>query len=96
MVTKDTPLNELFDAACLYADTIVQSGENFRVKDLFRGVEWSRIPKGFRTKLGFLFFAYVTGEAKDQYEPNGRHFKISRFTGRSEHGQRLGTLFWQS
>ena len=46
MVTKDTPLNELFDAACLYADTIVQSGENFRVKDLFRGVEWSRIPKG--------------------------------------------------
>lgn len=72
MVTKDTPLNELFDAACLYADTIVQSGENFRVKDLFRGVEWSRIPKGFRTKLEFLFFAYVTGEAKDQYEPNGK------------------------
>lgn len=96
MVTKDTPLNELFDAACLYADTIVQSGENFRVKDLFRGVEWSRIPKGFRTKLGFLFFAYVTGEAKDQYEPNGKTLKISRFTGRSEHGQRLGTLFWQS
>ena len=57
MVTKDTPLNELFDAACLYADTIVQSGENFRVKDLFRSVEWSRIPKGFRTKLGFLFYA---------------------------------------
>ena len=72
MVTKDTPLNELFDAACLYADTIVQSGENFRVKGLLRGVEWSRIPKGFRTKLGFLFFAYVTGEAKDQYEPNGK------------------------
>ena len=92
MVTKDTSLNELFDAACLYADTIVQSGENFREKDLFRGVEWSRIPKGFRTKLGFLFFAYVTGEAKDKYEPNGK----SRFTGRSEHGQRLGTLFWQS
>ena len=45
MVTKDTTLNELFDAACLSADTIVQSGESFRVKDLFRGVEWSRIPK---------------------------------------------------
>lgn len=55
MVTKDTTLNELFDAACLSADTIVQSGESFRVKDLFRGVEWSRIPKGFRTKLGSMF-----------------------------------------
>lgn len=40
MVTKDTPLNELFDAACLYADTIVQSGENFRVK---RPVPWRRV-----------------------------------------------------
>ena len=58
MVTKDTTLNELFEAACLSADTIVQSGENFRVKDLFRGVEWSRIPKGLRTKLGSMFFAY--------------------------------------
>ncbi len=72
MVTKDTTLNELFDAACLYADTIVQSGENFRVKDLFRGVEWSRIPKGFRTKLGGMFFAYVVGEAKDSFEPVGK------------------------
>lgn len=72
MVTKDTTLNELFDAACLSADTIVQSGENFRVKDLFRGVEWSRIPKGFRTKLGGMFFAYVSGEAKDTYVPVGK------------------------
>ncbi len=39
MVTKDTTLNELFEAACLSADTVAQSGENFRVKDLFRGVE---------------------------------------------------------
>lgn len=72
MVTKDTTLNELFEAACLSADTIVQSGENFRVKDLFRGVEWSRIPKGLRTKLGSMFFAYVTGNAKDSFEPFGK------------------------
>ena len=72
MVTKDTSLNELFDIACLYADTIVQSGENFRVKDLFRGVEWSRIPKGFRTKLGSMFFAYVNGEAKNKFFPVGK------------------------
>ena len=72
MVTKDTTLNELFESACLSADTIVQPGENFRVKDLFRGVEWSRIPKGFRTKLGGMFFAYVKGEAKNAFEPVGK------------------------
>lgn len=72
MVTKDTTLNELFEAACLLADTIVQSGENFRVKDLFRGVEWSRIPKGLRTKLGSLFYAYVTSKANNQFEPIGK------------------------
>ena len=72
MVTKDTTLNELFDAAFLSADTIVQSGENFRVKDLFRGVEWNRIPKGFRTKLGSMFFAYVNGEAKNKFIPVGK------------------------
>lgn len=69
MVTKDTTLNELFDAVCLLAGTIVQSDENFRVKALFRCVEWSRIPKGFRTKLGGMFFAYANGEAKNIYEP---------------------------
>ena len=52
--------------------TIVQSGESFRVKDLFRGVEWSRIPKGFRTKLGSMFFAYVNGEAKNNFFPVGK------------------------
>ena len=72
MVTKDTTLKELFDTACLSADTIVQSGENFRVKDLFRGVEWGRIPKGFRTKLGGMFFAYVSGVAKNSFEPVGK------------------------
>ena len=72
MITKDTTLKELFDIARLSADSVVQSGENFRVKDLFRGVEWSRIPKGFRTKLGGMFFAYVSGEAKDIFEPSGK------------------------
>ena len=72
MVTKDTTLNELFEAACLSADPIVQPGENFMVKDLFRGVEWSRIPKGYRTKLGGMFFAYVNGEAKKTFEPVGK------------------------
>lgn len=72
MITKDTTLDELLEAARQSANTIVQSGEKFRVKDLFRGVEWSRIPKGFRTKLGAMFFAYVTGEAKKEYAPVGK------------------------
>ena len=72
MVTKDTTLKELFDMACLAADTIVQPEETLRVKDLFRGVEWNRIPKGLRTKLGAMFFAYVNGGAKNTYEPIGK------------------------
>ena len=72
MVTKDTTLNELFDAACQSANQIVQTGEKFRVKDLFRGIEWSRIPKGLRTKLGSMFFAYVNGEANTTFEPVGK------------------------
>lgn len=72
MVTKDTTLNELFNMACSSADTVVQVGEKFRVKDLFRGVEWSRIPKGLRTKLGAMFFAHVSSEANDSFEPVGK------------------------
>lgn len=72
MVTKDTPLTELFNIACLSANTIVHAGESFRVKDLFRGVEWNRIPKGLRTKLGTMFFAYVSGEASVAFAPTGK------------------------
>ena len=72
MVTQDTTLNELFEKACSNASTIVQEGELFRVKDLFTGVEWSRIPKGLRTKLGVMFFAYVNEEASDIFNPIGK------------------------
>ena len=66
MITKNTTLNELYDAARLSAATIVQSGENFRVKDLFRGVEWNRIPKGLRTKLGARFL-HIPSQSELQY-----------------------------
>ena len=72
MVTKYTTLNELFEAACLSADTIVQTEEEFIVKDLFRGVEWNRIPKGLRTKLGSMFLSYVNNKAKGSFEPVGK------------------------
>lgn len=72
MVSKDTSLIELYNMSCSTANTIVQVGESFRVKDLFRGVEWNRIPKGLRTKLGTMFFSYVNGEARDVFEPTGK------------------------
>ena len=72
MITMNTTLNELFDLACHSANTVVQSGERFIVRDLFRGIEWNRIPKGLRTKLGAMFFAYVNGDGKDVFLPIGK------------------------
>lgn len=37
----------------------VESGEEFTVRDLFRGFEWNRIPRGVRLQLGSVFNAYV-------------------------------------
>ena len=48
----------------------------FRI--VFRGVEWSRIPKGLRTKLGSMFFAYVNGEAKKLLSQSAKPHKISK------------------
>ncbi|MBE5760845.1 MAG: single-stranded DNA-binding protein [Clostridiales bacterium] len=72
MITKDTELTELFDTACKLANDIVLSGETFRVKDLFRGVEWDRIPKGLRSKLGAMFLAYVNSDAKGVFNAAGK------------------------
>ncbi|WP_433746371.1 single-stranded DNA-binding protein [Falsibacillus pallidus] len=36
------------------------SGEEFLVKDLFKGYEWSRIPRNDRLRLGTLFLDAVT------------------------------------
>ena len=72
MITKDTTLKDLFEYACRSADAIVKSGENFLVKDLFRGVEWNRIPKGNRTKLGAMFLSYVSGEGENAYIALGK------------------------
>lgn len=60
MITAQTDLQELFDLAMISLNE-VNSGEVFLVKDLFRGFEWNRIPKGIRTKLGSMVFAKVEG-----------------------------------
>ncbi len=60
MINKTTTLLELFDIAIATLDE-VEAGEVFIVKDLFKGFEWVRIPKGLRTKLGSMIFAYANG-----------------------------------
>ena len=72
MVTKKTELTELFEIACTVARDIVQSGEKFIVRDLFRCVEWHRVSRALRTKLGSMFYVYTIGEAKGLYEPLGK------------------------
>lgn len=37
----------------------VQMGEEFLLKDLFKGYEWNRIPHRYRLMLGTLFLEYV-------------------------------------
>ncbi|GAA0866459.1 DUF1413 domain-containing protein [Paraclostridium tenue] len=60
-VTSNTSLEELF---AIVKNTLneLNSGEEFIVKDLFRGFEWNRIAKGNRTKLGSMVFNFVNHE----------------------------------
>ena len=37
----------------------VREGETFLVKDLFKGYEWDRIPKGCRLTLGSMSLSYI-------------------------------------
>lgn len=62
-VDSNTSLEEL---AHIAKNTIkeLDSGEEFIVRDLFRGFEWNRIKKGNRTKLGSLFYNFGTNEGK--------------------------------
>lgn len=71
MITEKTTLQELFDYA-KNATNMVRSGETFIVKDLFTGLEWNRIPKGLRTKLGSMFLLYVKGENSQKLTEKGK------------------------
>lgn len=63
MIDKNTSLSELFGIATTsIAD--VRPGEEFIVRDLFRGFEWNRIPLGARTKLGSMILAYSNGDGE--------------------------------
>lgn len=71
MVTKNMELQELYNLS-IAAVSDVDSGEKFMVRDLFRGFEWNRIPKGYRTKLGGMFFTYATGYGSNTIESLGK------------------------
>ena len=70
MITSTTTLKELYDSAVAAAGMLVTSGEKFIVKDLFTGVEWNRISKALRTKLGSMFLLYVNGST--EFAPVGK------------------------
>ena len=58
MITNQTSLKDLLELAKEATGDVV-SGEEFIVKDLFRGFEWKRIDRSNRTKLGSMYFAYA-------------------------------------
>lgn len=55
---KMPDVNTLLDMAIKEADNLFD-GEEFLVKDLFKGYEWNRIPRKNRLLLGTLFLNYV-------------------------------------
>lgn len=71
MITNTTTLQDLFDAAVLSLVDVLP-GEEFIVRDLFRGFEWNRIPRGDRTKLGSIFLAYAGRDGITLVETRGK------------------------
>lgn len=57
-------LKELFKIAKVTVNELEQ-GEEFIVKELFRGFEWNRIAKSSRTKLGGMFFSFAKNEGNN-------------------------------
>ena len=60
-------VNNLLDQAVNECKQIVVE-EIFLVKDLFKGYEWSRIPRKDRLLLGTLFLNYIK-KSSDELEP---------------------------
>ena len=71
MITEKTELQELFDHA-IAATEMVIVGESFMVRDLFTVLEWNRIPRGLRTKLGSMFLRHVQSQIPQTFVENGK------------------------
>jgi hypothetical protein len=70
-IDSTTSLQDLMNVATATIAEVDQ-GEEFLVKDLFRGFEWNRIAKGNRTKLGSMFYNYALHQASAQLMPLGK------------------------
>lgn len=70
-VTSSTSLEELL---LIVKNTLneLNPGEEFIVKELFRGFEWNRITKGNRTKLGSMVFSFANHEGSTIIDPLGK------------------------
>lgn len=71
-INEDTSLKELFNEAVATLNEINFEDKEFVVRDLFRGFEWNRIPKGTRTKLGSMFFEYAKSPSNSLITPLGK------------------------
>ena len=60
MITQNTNPQNLMKLA-QKAVKELRPGEQFIVKDLFRGFEWQRIPVSYRARLGSMFLSYAVG-----------------------------------
>lgn len=54
-----TNLQVLLQQAVATVQNEVGSEEKFIVRDLFKGIEWNRLSRGERIKLGSLFLIYA-------------------------------------
>ena len=71
MIDVNTSLETLLEIAITTLQE-VSPGEKFIVRELFRGFEWNRIGKSNRTKLGGLFYRYVSEHPELSIEPLGK------------------------
>ena len=71
IVNQNTTLDQLFLIVQVTLNEL-NSGEEFIVKDLFKGFEWNRIPKGNRTRLGSMVFNFANNEGSDIIEILGK------------------------
>ncbi len=57
-INSSTTVSQLMQLAQAELPNLTQ-GEVFTVRDLFRGYQWNRLPKGTRIQLGNVFFAFA-------------------------------------